>query len=75
MKPAKGSVMSDVSAEVEGPLAVAVTDVPNLPHHAEIPTDAHHPHLADVLEKMIISGVQALDAANFPLPAAAVLDV
>ena len=72
------SVKSDVSAEVEGLLVAAVTDVPHLPHHAEIPTDAHHPHHADVLttapEKTTITEVEDMDAATTRLPRVVVVD-
>lgn len=66
--------MSDASAEVEVLLAAVVTDVPHLPHHAETPTDAHHPHPADAHETTILTEEVALDAAITPLPVVVVVD-
>jgi len=66
--------MSDAPAEAEVLLAVVVTDVPHLPHHAEIPTDAHHPHPADVHEMTILTEEEALDAVITPLLVAVVVD-
>lgn len=67
MKLAKGSATSDASAEAEVLLAAVVTDVPHLPHHVEIPTDAHHPHPADAHETTIPTEEAALNTAITPL--------
>ena len=75
MKLAKGSAMSDASAEVEVLLVVVVTGVPHLPHHAEIPTDAHHPHPADAYETTILTEEVALDDAITLLLVVVVVDV
>jgi len=73
-KLAKGSAMSDASAEAEVLLAAVVTDVPHLPHHAEIPTDTHHPRPADAHETTILTEEAALDAAITLLPVVVVVD-
>lgn len=67
--------MSDASAEAEVLLVAVVTDVPHLPHHAEMPTDAHHPHPADAQHEMtILTEEAAMDAAITPLPVVVVVD-
>lgn len=65
---------SDASAEAGVLLAAVVTDVPHLPHHAETPTDAHHPHLVDAHETTIPTEEAALDAAITLLPVVVVVD-
>lgn len=65
--------MSDASAEAEVLLVAVVTDVPHLPHHAEIPTDAHHPRPAGAHEATILTEGAALDATITPLPVVVVV--